>query len=162
MIYRGTGRNLVLGLKHGGRQDIAKPAAGWMARRTREIVQDGMIAVPVPLHLHRLLRRRYNQSALLAEHLAAELGIDWCADALRRVEATPPMGSMGPQARLASLQDKIRIAEWRTRLIEGRPVLLVDDVMTTGATLSACANACLAAGASEVRVSILARTDKDA
>ncbi|CUH79572.1 comF family protein [Tropicibacter naphthalenivorans] len=162
LVYADTGRRLVLSLKHGDRQDIARPAAQWMARRSRDLLRPDMIAVPVPLHLHRLLRRRYNQSALLAEHLARELGIDWCPDALERREATPSLDGKDRNERFETLQGKINVPAWRTRMVEGRPVLLVDDVMTSGATLAACAEACLAAGATEVCVSVLARVAKDA
>lgn len=162
LVYKDRARRMVLALKHGDRQDIAKPAARWMARQTRAVLRENMVAVPVPLHLHRMLARRYNQSALLAEHLAEALEIDWCADALHRHEATPSLDGKGRNERFETLQGTIRASEWRTRMIEGRPVLLVDDVMTSGATLAACAEACLAAGATEVCVSVLARVAKDA
>ncbi len=159
--YKDKGRRLILALKHGDRQDIAKPAAKWMARVTRELVQENMIIVPIPLHLHRHLARRYNQSALLAEALGAELGLDWCPDALQRLKATPSLDGKGRDERYETLAGRLSVSPDREKLIQNRPVLIVDDVLTTGATLSAAAEACLAAGASQVFVSVLARVAKD-
>ena len=161
LVYKDRGRRLVLGLKHGDRHDIAQPAARWMARVSRNLNRDNLIILPVPLHLHRHLKRRYNQAALLAEALAAELGCDWCPDALYRVQPTPALEGKSRSERFETLQGRISVPEWRTPLIQGRPVLIVDDVMTTGATLTAAAEACHAAGATEVCVSVLARAAKD-
>ncbi|WP_375259059.1 ComF family protein [Citreimonas sp.] len=162
LVYRDTARRLVLALKHGDRHDIARPAAEWMARQTRPVVTEGMIAVPVPLHLRRMLKRRYNQSALLGQALAGHLGLDWCADALVRAQATPSLDGKSKEERFALLAGRIAVNPRRADRIAGRPVLIVDDVMTSGATLGAAAEACLAAGASRVCVTVLARVGKDA
>jgi predicted amidophosphoribosyltransferase len=132
-----------------------------MALSCRPIQRPDMIAVPVPLHLWRHLARRYNQSALLAEHLAHQLGIDWSPDVLQRREHTRPLDGKSREERFATLSGVISASPDREGLIRGRPVLLVDDVMTSGATLAAAAEACLAAGATEVCVSVLARVAKD-
>ncbi|MCT4556873.1 MAG: ComF family protein [Pelagimonas sp.] len=162
LVYEGRGRRMVLALKHGDRHDIAKPAAKWMARVSRDMVKPDMLVVPVPLHLHRLLSRRYNQSALLAEELAKELGLDWCPDGIERRHSTPSLNGKDQHERFETLQGTLRVPEWRTELIAGRSVMIVDDVMTSGATLTEAAHACLAAGATEVCVSVLARVVKDA
>lgn len=162
VVYRNTARRLVLALKHGDRQDIARPAARWMAATTRPVLRAGMVALPVPLHFWRHMSRRYNQSALLAEHLARDLGIDWCPDALHRIQRTNPLDGKSRDERFAALAGKIAVPAMRRDLVSGRPVLLVDDVMTSGATLAATAEACLAAGATEVCVSVLARVAKEA
>ncbi len=160
LVYRGRARKLVLALKHGDRQDIAPPAARWMARQSRGLVAQTAIVVPVPLHLTRQIRRRYNQSALLARCLADALGLDWSPDALHRVRATPSLEGSTRDDRFATLADAIAPA--RPALLAGRDVLLVDDVMTSGATLSAATEACHAAGAARVCVSVLARAARDA
>ena len=161
LLYRDRGRRMVLALKHGDRHDIAKPAGKWMARSVRPILRSGTIVVPVPLHLRRLIRRRYNQSALLARSLSEELGCDWLPDALERPVATPSLDGRGRDERFAVLNEAIRVTPRWANALDGRPVLLVDDVMTSGATLAACAEACIAAGASEVCVAVLARVAKD-
>jgi ComF family protein len=161
VVYGGTARRLVLGLKHGDRHDIARPAARWMARATREIVMPDMLVVPVPLHIHRHLVRRFNQAALLAKALAEELSLDWCPDALHRHAPTRSLKGQSSEQRHATLAGQISVPPKRSALFEDRPVLLVDDVLTTGATLGACAEACLAEGASVVCVSVLARVAKD-
>ena len=160
MLYRDKARALVLALKHGDRTDIARSAGVWMARAARPILRDGMVIAPVPIHWTRLLRRRYSQSALLAQAVARETGLAVCPDLLIRPTRTPMLDGLGAEARFATLADAIR-AHPRRRL-EGREVLLVDDVMTSGATLAACAEACRAAGSGDVRVLVLARVAKDA
>ncbi|WGW04621.1 ComF family protein [Tropicibacter oceani] len=160
--YKDRGRRMVLALKHGDRHDIARPAARWMARQTRSIVREDTLVVPVPLHLHRHLARRYNQSALLAEALAAELDLDWCPDLLQRPQKTPSLDGKSRDERFATLAGRLSVSPLREGLIRGRSVLIVDDVMTSGATLAAATEASLAAGATEVFVSVLARVVKDA
>ncbi len=161
LLYRDNGRKLVLMLKHGDRHDIARPAAVWMARRLQGCVPKDALVVPVPLHLRRHLRRRYNQSALLGVALSGLLGLQHVPDALLRRRATPSLDGKGRDARSATLEGAI-IADPRNRVpLRGRNVLLVDDVMTSGATLSAASLACKEAGAAQVVVSVLARVAKD-
>ncbi|WP_353473474.1 ComF family protein [Salipiger sp. H15] len=160
LLYRDNGRQLVLMLKHADRTDIARPAARWMARGLRGITE-GALVVPVPLHLRRHLRRRYNQSALLGAALAGELGLDHVPDALRRCRATPSLDGKGRDERFAVLDGAILPTSRGAAVLSGRDVLLVDDVMTSGATLSAASRACKAAGAAQVVVGVLARVAKD-
>lgn len=159
--YGGNGRRLVLALKHGDRTDLARPAAGWMASAGAALLQDDPLLVPVPLHWRRLFRRRYNQSALLARALARQCGLDCCPDLLVRTRATGSQDGKGRDARFANLQGAIRVAPGRAARLAGRNVVLIDDVMTSGATFAACAEACLAAGAGQIRVLALARVAKD-
>ncbi|MCC7320057.1 MAG: ComF family protein [Rubellimicrobium sp.] len=161
-LYRDTGRHLVLALKHGDRTDLARSAGVWMAQAAAPLIRPGMIVVPVPLHRWRLLRRRYNQAALLAARLARVAGLPHVPDALLRSRATRPLEGHSREARFAALSDAIRVHPRHAARLAGRPVLLVDDVMTSGATLAAAASAALAAGASEVCVQVLARAAKDA
>lgn len=161
LLYRDNGRKLVLALKHGDRHDVVRPAALWMARAARPLLREDTLIAPVPLHWLRLLGRRYNQAALLARAVAQNLGAQHCPDLLTRPRATRSLGGMGRDARFAALQGAIRVPPRRQALIAGRSVLLVDDVMTSGATLAAAAGACLAAGAREVCILVLARAAKD-
>ncbi len=161
LVYAGMGRKLVLQLKHGDRQEIARPAAGWMRLAVQPLINETTLIAPVPLHWLRLAKRRYNQSALIAKNLSNQTGSDWCADLLERPRRTVSLDGKTKVERAAILDGAIRVNLRRTHRILGRSVLLVDDVMTSGATLAACTQACLAAGAQQVCVSVLARVVKD-
>lgn len=160
LLYDGNGRRLVLALKHGDRHEIAQPAARWMAQAARDLLKPGTMVAPVPLHWSRFLRRRFNQSALLAQALARQTGLACCPDLLRRARKTESLDGKSRDQRFATLSEAITAHPKRTDRIANRPVLLVDDVMTSGATLAACADACHTAGASQVCVIVLARVAK--
>ncbi|MEI4471860.1 ComF family protein [Frigidibacter sp. MR17.24] len=161
LAYRGTGRALVLALKHGDRLEMVPSLGPWMAQAAAPLILPGMLVVPVPLHWRRLLRRRYNQSALLARALGRSAGLASCPDLLLRARATPSQDGRSPAERFANLEGALRLNPRRARLIAGRPVLLVDDVMTSGATFAAATGALMAGGAVSVRVIALARVAKD-
>lgn len=161
-LYRDKGRDLVLQLKHADRLDLVRPMAGWLARAARPLLEPGMILAPIPLHWTRLLRRRYNQSALLSRALARMTGLDHCPDLLVRRRKTDSQDGKGRDQRFANLAGALAAHPRRRHRMEGRHVLLLDDVMTSGATFAAAADACLAAGADQVSVLALARVAKDA
>lgn len=162
LFYRNTGRKLVLALKHGDRQEIARPAGLWMAAVARDLVTPNTLIAPVPLHWIRMIKRRYNQSALLAKALATQVNQPLCLDLLQRVHRTRSLEGLSREDRVQTLTGAIRVHPRRRHRLVGRPVLIVDDVMTSGATLAACAQACLAAGSGPVAVATLARVAKDA
>jgi ComF family protein len=162
LLYRDMGRKLVLALKHGDRQELAAPAATWMVRAARPILVADMIVAPVPLHWRRLLKRRFNQSALLSKEVAKLAGFDHCPDLLCRRRMTESQEGRTRDGRFLNVQDAITLHPGRRARLSGRPVLLVDDVMTSGATLAVAAEACLAGGATQVSVLTLARVAKDA
>jgi predicted amidophosphoribosyltransferase len=157
LVYTGQGRRLVLALKHGDRTDLVRPTSAWMVRAARVLLSPKPLLVPVPLHWTRLLHRRYNQSALLAQAIAAREECDCCPDALIRVAKTPMLEGYSRSERRALLSDAIRPNPRMASRLKGRRVLLVDDVMTSGSTLSACARACMDAGAKSTNVAVLAR-----
>ncbi len=161
VLYRDTGRKLVLALKHGDRQEMARPAGLWMANMMRQKVTSDTLVVPVPLHWQRLLKRRYNQSALLARSVSKYLDLRWCPDALVRIRRTAPLEGQSRSERFKTLENAIRQHPKRGSKMLGKPVLLIDDVMTSGATLRACTQACLTAGSGPVRILTLARATKD-
>jgi len=161
VLYKDNGRKLVLALKHGDRHDVVRPAAIWMARAAQPLMSDDTLIVPIPLHWLRMLKRRYNQAALLARAVAKEMEKPCCPDVLVRRTATPSLGGLGFDARHAALQSSMHVHPSRKKLIEGRRIVLVDDVMTSGATFSVASQACFAAGAKEVCILALARATKD-
>ena len=161
MRYRDLGRNLVLRLKHSDRQDVAIMAATWLVQAGRPLLQDDTVIVPVPLHWSRLVKRRYNQAALLAQNFALKVDRSAHLDALLRRRRTSPLDGVGVTERFERLQGAITPNPLRVQHLEGKSVLLMDDVMTSGATLAAATEAAYAAGARRVDVLVLARVCKD-
>lgn len=161
-LYDGLARQMILQLKHGDRLDLARPLGTWLAGAARPVLQPGMLVVPVPLHWLRLLKRRSNQSALLAARLARVLGLEHCPDLLRRIRATPSQGHRSRSQRLVNLAGALTPHPRRASLAHQRDILLIDDVMTSGATLAAATLALQAAGAASVTALVLARAQPGA
>ncbi|MBB4265266.1 ComF family protein [Roseospira visakhapatnamensis] len=155
LVYDDHSRALVLAFKHGDRTDAARPLAAWMARAGAPLLASTDLIVPVPLHRWRLWRRRYNQAALLARALARRSGRPWDPLALARRRATPSQGGLGRPGRVANVRGAFRVPD--PARVAGRRVLLVDDVLTTGATVEECARVLRRAGALTVDVLTLAR-----
>jgi ComF family protein len=145
-------------LKYAARTDLARPLGDLLRGAARDAGVSAHVVVPVPLHPKRLAERGYNQAALLAVHVARELGVPMAACALMRTRDTPRQASLDRGERRNNVRSAFRAA--RRSAVEGRRVLLVDDVATTGATLTACADALTDAGARSVRAVVLARTPR--
>lgn len=160
-LYGGRAREMVMALKHGDRLDLTRPMAGWLHRAAAPLLSADTLLAPVPLHWMRLVRRRYNQSALLAAALARQAGQPHCPDLLIRRRNTRSQEGRDRAGRFANVEEAFRLRPGRDWLVQGRPVLLVDDVMTSGATLAACADACLAGGAARVDVVVMCRVAKE-
>jgi ComF family protein len=156
-LYEGPLRRMTLALKHGDRQDIAKHMARWMLGVGDHLISPETTIVPVPLHWTRMLRRKFNQSVLIAEAIAAERAVRHVPDALKRIRMTKPQKNMTRTERYDNQRGALQAHPNRVDQIKGKPILLIDDVMTTGATLSACAEACFDAGAASVNVLVFAR-----
>lgn len=155
-LYNDTSRKLVLALKHGNRISLAPMMAGLMAARLGMVGSDWQV-VPVPLHRWRLWKRGYNQAAELAREIARHTGARLAVDALVRRKATPSLGGLGKKARKRALTGAIAVNPGQVSRLKGRSIVLVDDVLTSGATSDACVSALKRAGAGKVVVACFAR-----
>jgi len=158
----GPARQLVHRLKYGDRLDLAPCLGRWMARAGTELLEDADLLVPIPLHPRRLASRRFNQAALLAAAVSQDCGLPWEAQALVRVKATPPQVGLSRLQRQANLQGAFRVAEEALPRLRGACVVLIDDVLTSGATTNAAARSLRRAGVAEVHVLTFARVVLDA
>lgn len=156
-LYGGGGRDLVLRFKRGDRTDLAPGLAALMRQAGAPLLAECDAILPVPLHRWRLWRRRFNQSALLAQALGGMTGRPVMLELLQRRRATRSLGRLNRAARKRELAGAIGVDPGQAGAIRGRRLLLVDDVFTTGATVNACCRALLRAGAAEVTVLTLAR-----
>lgn len=157
LVYGEQSRRLVLDFKHG---DLTWPAPAfgrWLARAGVDLVAEADLAAAVPLHRSRLFARRYNQAAVLALALGRETGLAVQPDLLVRSRPTPSQGRMSPAARRRNVRGAFAVRPGAVGCVEGRRVLLIDDVLTTGATAEECARTLLRAGAAAVDVLTLAR-----
>jgi ComF family protein len=150
--HDGLARDLVLRLKYGDRLDLARAMGAWMARAGAELLADDPVLVPVPLHPIRLWRRRMNQAALLADAVARADGRTTVVTALARRRATRPQVGLTRPERARNLQGAFAASAQASASIAGRRIVLVDDVVTTGATANAAARVLLRAGAAAVDV----------
>lgn len=150
-------RSLVHALKYGDRLDLAPTLGAWMARAGRELLTDADALVPVPLHWRRLWARRFNQSAALAEAISTMSGVATATLALKRIRATPQQVGLSKAERAQNVQGAFRVPPDATVDVAGRRLVLIDDVLTSGATSDACARALLRAGAQRVDVLVFSR-----
>jgi ComF family protein len=155
--YDDIARKLVHALKYGDRLDLAPTMGRWMARAGRELIADADALLPVPLHWRRQWARRFNQSAVLAHIIAETSGKSLAHGALKRVKATPQQVGLDKSERAHNVQGAFRVPGAGKAEVVGRKLLLVDDVLTSGATVDACARALLRAGAAGVDVLVFAR-----
>jgi len=153
--YDRHSRRLVLMLKHADQTHLSGAFGRWMRRTGAELLDSADLLIPVPLHWTRLLGRRFNQAALLAQAIRAAGGPPVGADWLVRRRRTPSQGLMGPQARARNVRGAFALH--RGRSVAGKRVVLIDDVLTTGATAEECARVLRQAGADWVGVLVLAR-----
>jgi ComF family protein len=151
VVYKGTGKKLILSFKHGDATHAAPLIAKWMQRAGRSLIENTDLIIPVPLHWSRLIKRRYNQAALLAHALSKETGVATDPLILKRIKATKSQGLFRKGERLANVKGAFTVDEKRTAL-KNKRILLIDDVFTTGATVNACAKTLLKAKAADVKV----------
>ncbi len=155
VLYGDLAAKLVQGLKYSDRQDFAPLMAQMMAQAGRDIIEHADMIVPVPLHWKRHLKRRYNQSALLARLIARSTRLPFAPRALQRARATPTQVGQSRRARLRNVQGAFAVQGKNG--VAGKNIVLVDDVMTSGSTLFAATQALQKAGAAQVNVLVFAR-----
>ena len=151
--YDDFSRDLVLAFKHGDRTDLSPVFADWMVQAAQDMIEKCDVVVPVPLHWRRLVKRRFNQSALLAKEISIRSQLNYHPNILKRVRNTRPQGHLSRMARHKNLQGVFEASSD----VSGKSVLLIDDVLTSGATVLYCTNALLKSGARDVHVLTLAR-----
>ena len=153
----GPARALIQRLKYYDRMEVARPLGRWMARAGAELLEQADVLVPVPLHRLRLASRRFNQAMALASVISGECGVPVDPQALERVKPTPPQVGLSKAQRATNMQGAFRAPDEARPRVAGRRVVLVDDVLTSGATTNAAAQVLLRAGAANVDVLVFAR-----
>jgi len=162
LVYDARSRRLILPFKHGDRTDLARACGAWMARAGGDLLAEADLIVPVPLHWRRLFTRRYNQALLLARSVARQGEARLAPDLLRRSRWTGSQAGLVAKQRRSNVREAFDVhPRWR-RALAGKTVLLVDDVLTTGATVEACARVLDRGGARHVDVLTLARVVRPA
>jgi len=156
-VYDEASRGLILKFKHGDQQQFAGLFSRWLGRAAAPLIAEADAVVPVPLHHTRLLARRFNQAAEIARPLARTASLDYLPDALERARRTESQGGRSARGRRLNVKSAFALTPAGARRIKGRRILLVDDVLTTGATAEACAKALLDGGARAVDLAVIAR-----
>ena len=154
-VYDEKSRSLITRLKYADRTDFTPALGRWMVRAGAELLDGADLIIPVPLHRWRLLTRTYNQSALLARGVSRLRDVPANFSALRRSKRTPSQGGLSATARRRNVARAFSVTA--PLAVTGKRIVLIDDVLTTGATLDACANALIHAGAAGVDALVVAR-----
>jgi ComF family protein len=158
LAYDDISRDLILPLKHADRLEAATIFGRWMSNAAADLIGECDTLIPVPLHWRRLAKRRYNQAAVLAHAIAKQHRLRVDTVSLQRPNASISQGEMpSARARLKNVARAFTVSDAQKGRIAGARILLVDDVLTTGATLNACAKALKRAGAASVSAVTLAR-----
>src|SRR5262249_9831691 len=155
--YDDIARTLVHALKYQDRTDLAPIMGRWMARAGREMLDGADMLIPVPLHWRRAWRRRFNQSGALGRIISRQSGVPLNGNALQRGRATEQPDGLSRPQRASNVQGAFQVTAERQTDVRGRRIILIDDVLTSGATVDACARALLRAKAAQVDVLVFAR-----
>ena len=153
----GPVKRLTYRLKYYDRMEVAKALGLWMARSGMELLEEADLLIPIPLHRTRLAARRFNQAMALAQSVSSHCGVPVDGLTLERTRRTPPQVGLSRMQRAANMQGVFRVAPECKHVIEGRRIVLVDDVLTSGATTNAAARTLLRAGAAQVDLIVFAR-----
>lgn len=160
VVYDDASRELILAFKHGDQTHLTLTFIPWLKVTGADFLKDCDLIVPVPLHWRRLLKRRYNQSALIARLLARETNLSYDPEALKRVRHTPVQGHLSARKRHDNVKHAFALNKKYEQKIRNKKIILIDDVFTTGATVEECSKILYAAGAERVDVLTVARVSK--
>ena len=156
-VYDDASRDLILKFKHGDRHEHGPLFARWISRAAADLIEDADAIAPVPLHPFRLMSRRFNQAAEIARPLARMSRLAYLPDAMVRAKRTDSQGGKSARGRRLNVRAAFSVTEAGRKQVKGRHILLIDDVLTTGATAEACTRALMAAGARAVDLAVVAR-----
>ena len=159
--YNDVSRNLILGFKHGDKTHIVRSFSPWLAQAGKEMMAGADFLVPVPLHHFRLISRRYNQAAMIAEALSKTVDIPHVPDMIKRIRSTPSQGHLAAEDRYKNVRKAFDIPDKYREKIRGKVIILIDDVYTTGATARECSKILRRYGAEQVHILTLARVMHD-
>ena len=157
--YGDTSRDIILGFKHADKTFAVTAFVPWLKRAGKEMLVEADIIAPVPLHYWRMVSRRYNQSALIAQALAKETNKEIIADLLKRTRATPTQGHLNAKQRFRNVRRAFAMNKKHD--VRNKVIVLIDDVYTTGATIKECTKVLVKAGAKKVHVLTLARVVRE-
>lgn len=157
LLYDEFSKPFILGFKHGDALHPLPSMAEWMGQAGRELLARSDLLIPVPLHWRRLVKRRYNQAALLAQKVSTLSGIKVEPTLLIRTKNTPSQGHLTGEQRRQNVKSVFKVKAGKQALLNQKVITLIDDVYTSGATVNACAKVLLKAGAKEVNILTLAR-----
>lgn len=160
LIYNDHSRKLILGFKYSDKLYAVKSFTPWLERVGAEALSQADALIPVPLHYWRMVRRRYNQAAIIADDLGDTVGLPVVKQALIRTKATKAQGYLNPDERLKNIRGAFAIHPKYKEQIQGKTLIIIDDVYTTGVTVKECARILLKAGAKEIHVLAVARVNK--
>ena len=160
LFYDDFSRNLILGFKHGDQTQNIPTFIPWLERAGAEILDKADFLMPIPLHPFRLMKRRFNQSGLMAQGLSTRVGIPVLLEGLKRTRSTPVQGHLQVRARAKNVRNAFAVEERIKPLIKNKHIVLIDDVYTTGATVNECTKVLLKNQAGTVSVLTLARVVK--
>ncbi len=155
--YDGVARTMVHALKYQDRTDLAPTMGRWMVRAGHELLNETDALIPVPLHWKRSWSRRYNQSGALARIIGRLANVPVESDVLRRIRSTEQQVGLSRSERALNVQGAFKVPVEKKSAIQGRKIILIDDVLTSGATVDACARALLRAKAASVDVLVFSR-----
>ena len=159
-VYDDASRDIVLGFKHGDQTHAVPFFVPWLVQAAGNLLSNADYLIPVPLHRWRLLRRRFNQSSLMAKYLSKETGVEVLLDGLERMRPTKTQGHLNSNQRLKNVKNAFRVHPDHVDKLKGKNIILVDDVFTTGATVLECTKVLKKAGVESVNILSLARVVK--